>query len=235
MDQIDNRFGAVEANGPPSPRMLHSGVGLPSPLAEYARDFTPDLEAAPRTPVFAVNLMSHTGVPFTLVREAVEKTGLRRGLAWFVWRGRDCVGYVGTNLTTGVWRPFTPGFGPAITRRHVVKCRTAKIYRSFIADGTGIGTGARTLALVASRGMGIMWRAYAEIVRELSESGWALSATHNAQSPEALALWRRLEQTPGLTIIRSRRGTHAGLQFGAILRDHLAAFTPAPNVARSGV
>ena len=191
----------------------------PYPLAMYRRDFTPDFEVAPREPVFAKSLVSPKGVPFVLVQEAIGHDDISRMLAWLIWRDRNCVGYVGTTLS-GPKKPFEDG-PPLASRRQLNVRRAVTIWRCHIADGSGRGTGAEMLARVPSRGLGIMTAAYAEIVRQLSEHGWALASKPENRSREAKWLWRNLRSVPGIEVVRSRSWDAKGREFAFILEPNL--------------
>lgn len=196
------------------------------PLATYRRDFTPELEAAPREPVDAVDLVSAKGIPFTLVREASGVDHVGRMLAWLVWREDACVGYIATSVQglPPSADPFdrTAAAAPPRTRRDFSPWRVVAIWRSLIVDETGLGTGAGVLARVPSRGLGIMNAAYADIVRQLSERGWVLRSNPHARSPDAKRLWKRLAATPGVQVVRSRVRAGSPHDYAFMLADALA-------------
>lgn len=202
-------------------------VRPPTPMAlgQYRRDFTPDLEAGPREPVYAVGLVSPKGVPFVLVREAVGRDHVGHMIAWFLWRDADCVGYLGASLPTD---PFTGGAPLPSTRALDVK-RSVDIWRSHIADGSGLGMG-QTLARTPSRGLGLGSAAYVEIIRQLSLHGWALRSKPSARSADAKALWKRIREAPGVELVR-RRPNGVMLEFAVMLAGTPALRAPGPVIA----
>lgn len=203
-------------------------------LDTYRRTFTPDLEVAPRDPVCAVDLVSPKGVPFTLVRESPSAPeAVTRDLAWLIWRGDACVGYVGGNLVSRYVDPFLRPSAPYTSRRQLKVGRAFAIWRTHIVDGTGQGTGAGVLARVPSRGLGIMTGAYLEIIRQLSCVGWSLRSNPRARSADARALWARIASAPGVEMVRSRAAAAPGREFAFMLAATLAR-RPAPVAAPTG-
>ena len=179
---------------------------MPLPLPQYLRTTTPELEAAPRRPMVAVDLTSPVGVPFTLVREATAADG---ALAWLVWRERACVGVVAANVWNSgtVGDPFAPTRPYAPYRTAAAFRRTPRavgIWRTWLADGSRTCHAAEALDPVPSRGLGIMTSAYLEIIRQLSAHGFALGSYPNARSAAAARLWRRIATTPSLTLVSRR-------------------------------
>lgn len=170
----------------------------PLPLEQYWRDFTPDLEAAPREPVYAVGLVSPKGVPFVLVREELGTDRVGHMIAWFLWRGRACVGFLGASLLDNPFVGGQPiGSADALNVRHSVD-----IWRSHVADGRGVGQIAEQFSRMASRGLGLGYATYLEIIRQLSHHGWALRSYPTLRSPEAKAVWDRLGRAPGVNLVR---------------------------------
>lgn len=154
-----------------------------------------------------------------LVREAIGHDGFSRMLAWLIWRDRNCVGYVGTTLT-GSRNPFEDG-PPLASRRQLNVLRAVTIWRCHIADGSGRGTGADMLARMPSRGLGIMTAAYVDIVRQLSEHGWALASKPENRSRDAKLRWRNLRSVPGIEVMHSRSWGAKGREFAFMLEPNL--------------
>ncbi len=177
-------------------------AGRLRPLSAYRRAFRPDHEAAPRAPVAAVALTALGGAPFVLVREASAADAYGRMLAWFLWREDRCVGFVGANVADPRADPFAAG-APLTTRKALRPERRVTVVRCYLADGTGAGMGEH-FAPLASRGLGLMTAAYVEIVRSLSEHGWALASNPAARTDAARRLWARLAAAPGIEVVRTR-------------------------------
>lgn len=201
----------------------------PFALSEYRRGVTPDLEVAPREPVFAVGLISPKEVPFVLVREAIGSDHVGSMVAWLVWRGDACVGYVGATL--GGLNPFAGG-APLASRKAFSPHRAVAIWRTHIVDGSGHGHGAHVLARVPSRRLGIMSSAYVEIIRQLSAHGWALRSTPKARSADAKALWGRLHATPAIVVLKRRAPAGEMREFAFMLAGAPTLAVPGPTVAR---
>jgi hypothetical protein len=172
--------------------------------------------------------VSAKGIPFVLVREAIGSDHVGSMLAWLVWRDDACVGYVGATLPAE--NPFAGG-APLAGRKALSLYRAVAIWRSHIVDGTGSGHGAHVLARVKSRGLGIMSAAYVEIVRQLSEHGWALRSTPKARSEDAKALWRRLRSTPDVEVLR-RRAAGDVREFAFMMLGASSLAVPGPAVMR---
>jgi hypothetical protein len=169
-------------------------------LGAYWRAFKPDLEAGPREPVYAVGLVSPKGVPFVLVREAIGADHVGQMIACFLWRDSACVGFLGATLTGD---PFGGG-APLRSRRGLDVKRTVAIWRSHITTGGG-GESKECLhdfARLPSRGLGLAFASYVEIVRQLSVHGWALRSKPSARNSYANALWHRLRATTGIEVVR---------------------------------
>lgn len=174
----------------------------PKPLRQYRREGRPDLEVEPREPVHAVGLVSPKGVPFVLVREQVGSDSYGSMLAWLLWRGDACVGYVGTTFPAG--DPFADACHANSWAGLDVR-RAVYIWRCHVVDGTGRGTGAQVLARIPSRGLGLAFTSYVEIITQLSAHGWALSSNPKARSADAKRLWERLRDSPEVEILRSKK------------------------------
>lgn len=175
-------------------------------LRRYARTYSPDHEVSPRAPVAAVDLVSPTGVHFTLVREALEPigdgpTGIR-ALAWCLWTEAGWVGYLGSNVQTNSTandelRPFR-AIPSRRSPRAFNRWSTVEAYRCWLTDGTH-----PEFASVMARGHGLMYTAYVQIIRELSMIGWTLSSGYTARNAQSRALWERIRGTPGIEVVRS--------------------------------
>lgn len=173
-------------------------------LASYYRAFKPDHEAAPRPPVAAVALTAAGGVPFVLVREEAARDAFGQMLAWFLWRGNACVGFLSGNIAPGLGSPFVSGRAYA-ARAEFRLGRQVNVVRCYVTDGAGKGMG-EGFAPIASRGLGLMTAAYLQIIRELSGCGWALASNPAARISEASRrLWQRIAATPGVEVVEKRR------------------------------
>jgi hypothetical protein len=182
-------------------------VDQPIELDRYWRTVKPDHEVAPRQPVSAIELISPAGTPFTLVREEIElpdpNSGRRAAaLAWCLWIDAGWIGYIGSNVPLDAHGRVLEPRGRITARRSLAatnRYQSVEAYRCWLTDGRR-----EEFAPVNARGQGLMYAAYACIIRDLSEMGWTLSSPYRARNKVSRAMWDRLRAIPDIEIVRSR-------------------------------